>query len=326
MACFKPLTAFQTESGEVVFNEVGNIRRELSLPCGQCIGCRLERSRQWAVRCMHEAQMHEYSCFITLTYDDESVPVDGSLRYSDYQQFMKRLRARATRARQRRLRGNTVKELRHESDIGRNDERCLFSEREIRFYMAGEYGETTGRPHFHAILFGVFFADRTPIGRSPAGDDLFTSATLADVWNRGHVSLGDANFKTAAYVARYCCSKVTGELADEHYKRVSSDGEVYWIQPEFNHMSLKPGIGVPWFKKFWRDVYPSDTVIVNGRECKPPKSYDRLLRETDGFLADDVEYRRYKESMRHAVDNTRQRLAAREECAKARNSFKRRGL
>ena len=90
----------------------------LELPCGQCIGCRLERSRQWAMRCLHEASLHENNAFITLTYDDSNLPRGGSLDYSDFQKFMKRLRKR----------------------IGRK----------VSFYCGGEYGDT------HSISVDTF--------------------------------------------------------------------------------------------------------------------------------------------------------------------------
>lgn len=92
MTCFFPLDAYQTVSGSIVFSDVGHDCRPLKLPCGQCIGCRLDRSRQWAMRCVHEASLHDDNCFITLTYNDENIPFDASLRHRDYQLFMKRLR------------------------------------------------------------------------------------------------------------------------------------------------------------------------------------------------------------------------------------------
>jgi len=91
MACFHPLQAYQLDTGEIQFHDSGR-GHPLELPCGQCIGCRLERSRQWAIRCVHEASMHENNCFITLTYAPEYLPPDGGLIKSDFQKFIKRLR------------------------------------------------------------------------------------------------------------------------------------------------------------------------------------------------------------------------------------------
>ena len=94
--CVRPLLAWQCSDRSVVF--VDNLRRndvvrELQLPCRQCVECRLERSRLWAMRCMHEASLHRHNCFVTLTYSDEYLPDRGRLEYSDYQKFMKRFRS-----------------------------------------------------------------------------------------------------------------------------------------------------------------------------------------------------------------------------------------
>ena len=131
MACFKPLKAYQCFDKSIVFTEARkhDIVRSLELPCGQCVGCRLERSRQWAIRCMHEASLYKDNCYITLTYDEEHLPEDYSLHYDDFQRFMKRVRKR-------------------------------YTGKKIRFYMAGEYGENFGRPHFHACIFNLDFEDK----------------------------------------------------------------------------------------------------------------------------------------------------------------------
>ena len=103
MPCFYPLDAWRPNNGvkKLLFSYnskyCGSVSPDLQIPCGQCVGCRLERSRQWAVRCMHEAKMHERNCFITLTYSDAALASDDKYRdrglhYEDFQLFMKRLR------------------------------------------------------------------------------------------------------------------------------------------------------------------------------------------------------------------------------------------
>ena len=101
MPCFHPLTGYHgkevSKNGKrpIVFNRNRSFDGiPVKLPCGRCIGCRLERSRQWAMRCVHEASLHEANCFITLTYDDAHCPKDGSLRFEHWQKFMKRFRKR----------------------------------------------------------------------------------------------------------------------------------------------------------------------------------------------------------------------------------------
>ena len=251
-------------------NKAG-VEGTLELPCGQCIGCRLERSRQWAMRCLHEASLYDRNAFITLTYDDSHLPPGGSLSYPDFQRFMKRLRRR----------------------IGSK----------VRFYAGGEYGEQgTIRPHFHACLFGYDFPDKVFFKRSASGDKLYTSKLLESLWPYGICSVGDVTFQSAAYIARYCVAKRTGDAAKSWYacdEFVDQDGVIRdSVTPEFNRMSLKPGIGSRWLEKFKTDVYPRDYVVVNGVKVKPPKYYDVLFeREDPGAFSDIVAQRELEMDM-----------------------------
>lgn len=292
MACFRPVTAWKPDDGgSLVFREVRNAR-EINIPCGQCIGCRLERSRQWAVRCMHESQMHAVSSFVTLTYADAHVPTDMSLDYRDFQLFMKRLRKR----------------------LG-----------SVRFFMCGEYGEQFLRPHFHACLFGAFFPDRVLFRQLPSGSNIYTSKILEELWPLGFSSIGDVTFESAAYVARYITKKVTGPAAEDHYKYLNyATGEICSRTPEFARMSLKPGIGAEWIKRYRSDVYTTDAVIVRGTRCKPPRYYDNYLESVDPFSKEYVDFLRAQRAQECASDNTEARLAVREEVAAARLQFKKR--
>jgi hypothetical protein len=299
MPCFKPLEAYLLADGSVVFHPKGDVVRDRTLPCGQCVGCRLERSRQWAVRCVHEASLHERNCYITLTYSDEFLPDDGSLHYEDFQLFMRYLRRK----------------------FGK-----------VRFYMCGEYGEDfTHRPHFHACLFGVDFSDKKYFGKSPAGAKMFTSAILDGLWKKGFCTVQDLTFDSAAYVARYVMKKVTGDRANAiqhdgcpgHYTDIDT-GVIR--TPEFNHMSLKPGIGATWFDTWKCDVFPHDRVVVNGSVMKPPKYYSRRFSKLDGFAFEDIQFKRF-EKFRDSgaiADSSPDRLAVREVVTKARLAFKKR--
>lgn len=248
MACYHPVPAWlsstRTDNGKykVLFSrpEAGiNERRELYVPCGTCIGCRLEYARQWAVRCMHEAKLHERNCFVTLTYDDAHLPKNGSLVPRDFQLFMKRLRKR----------------------FGAG----------VRYFQCGEYGEINARPHYHALLFNFDFDDRVFAKGGQGGSArLFTSAVCDEVWGLGNCWIGDVSFESAGYVARYSLKKVRGPAAAAHYgERV----------PEYLRMSRRPGIGRGWFDKFGDDWYAKDELIVNGRKCKPPKYYDSAMEK-----------------------------------------------
>jgi len=237
------------------------------LPCGQCLGCRLERSRQWAVRCVHESRLHDRNCFITLTYRDDSLPAGLSLDYLDFQRFMKYLRKD-------------------------------FAPERVRFFMSGEYTEpgddtlgdiffdryghrSLGRPHFHAVLFGITFDDGVLFG-SDSGVKLFTSARLDRLWRKGFSTFGELTFESAAYVARYCVKKVTGDLAVDHYRRVVSGGELVDIEPEFSGCSLRPGIGFRWIDRYFPEVALNGTVISRGREVGAPRFYMKRLEAFDG--------------------------------------------
>lgn len=268
--------------------ERGDIVASLYLPCGQCVGCRLERSRQWAMRCMHEASLYKRNCFITLTYRDDCLPANGSLNYRDFQLFMKRLRK-------------------------------SFPNSRIRFYMCGEYGEDFNRPHFHACLFNFDFEDKVPVRLlSGSGSKLFKSKTLERLWPFGYGSIGAVTFESAAYVARYVMKKVNGDRAKDHYKVVDSDGVITWRTPEFNKMSLRPGIGAQWMERFVSDVYPDGNVVVRGHESKSPRYYDKRYSKLDPFGHEAMIFERELASLERWEDQTDERLKVREQVATAR--------
>jgi hypothetical protein len=250
---------------------------------------------------MHEASLYKNNCFITLTYDDDHVPENGSLRYEDFQKFMKRLRKRY-------------------SGVEPSASPESVDKYPIRFYMCGEYGENFGRPHFHACLFNFDFRDKTYWSKSPGGSKIYRSDILEELWPFGFSSIGEVNFQSAAYVARYIMKKVTGKSAAKYYESITDDGEIVDKVPEFNKMSLKPGIGANWFKKFHQDVYPHDHVIVNGRKAKPPRFYDGQLEKMFPDLYDEVKYARFVEAMRTIEDNSPERLAVKEQVAHAKLS------
>ncbi len=274
----------------MVFVERGDIVATLDLPCGRCVGCRLERSRQWAVRIMHEAALHDANSFITLTYNDDHLPCDNSLNHSHFQGFIKRYRKR-------------VYPLK------------------LRYYVAGEYGDDRSRPHFHACIFGHIPDDLRLHGKSESGQYIYTSAFLASLWPFGYSSVGELTFESAAYVARYVMKKITGPNSDRHYEVVdSSTGEISDRRPEYCRMSLKPGIGADWFRKFSSDVYPHDHVFSRGRPAKPPRYYDKLLDRVDPDLLEAIKFSRSEKARERFEDNSPERLAVKETLANRRVS------
>lgn len=311
MACYKPLTAYLTnystnyETGKiyrrVTFDSKNpDIQKETQLPCGKCTGCRLERSRQWAVRCMHEAKMHEENSFLTLTYSDQNLPLNSSLEHKDVQLFLKKLRDHLR--------------YHHEG-------------KKIRYYMCGEYGENFGRPHYHIVLFGHKFEDEKYLFTSGSGARVYTSDTLAEIWGKGHVTTGNVTFESAAYVARYVMKKITGDQAKDHYgediNQVTGEIKPKKI-PEYNKMSLKPGIGQTWLDKYHSDVYPADQVIIRNKPTKPPRFYDKKYSLFKPIEFEEIQHNREVEARKRSQDNTLERLQVKEKVTEAKlNQLKR---
>ncbi len=285
MTCYSPLKGFvDKETGGIVFKRSSLAGHDMSVACGSCMGCRIDRSQEWAARIVHESVMHQENCFVTLTYDSENVPRDGSLDKSHFQKFMKRLRKK-------------------------------FNDRQIRYYHCGEYGEKLERPHYHACLFGVDFDDAVPFSTNNAGIVTCVSETLADIWGKGFCTVGELNYETAAYTARYIMKKITGTRAEEHYLRVDpTTGEMFNLHPEYTTMSLGrkkgDGIGAAFFKKFESDFFPSDQCPVPGRGVynRVPKYYERLWAEKNPDAFAEIKKRREKYRDTHMDEYTAQRL------------------
>ena len=232
--CTSPRTASYNLDGSINFSKKKH-NRELvpfQLPCGKCAECLLERSRSWSVRCIHESRLHAANAFITLTYAPEHLPSDGKLRYLDFQLFMKRLR-------------------KHTGT-------------ELGFFMCGEYGEQTHRPHYHACLFGYDFPDKIPERENKHGDLCWSSKTLNEIWGLGRTEIGSVTQKSAAYVARY----ILKGNKDEHTKA-------------FQKMSTRPAIGKRFIEKWWKDVFVAaqgSIILSDGSKSKVPRYYEKWLK------------------------------------------------
>ena len=302
MACYYPLegwrSAEKNKNGKrpIVFDYSKAMKdMPVKVPCGQCVGCRLERSRQWAVRCVHEASLHSENCFLTLTYDDDHIPSDGSLCMKHFQDFMKRLR--------------------FNSGI------------KMRYFHCGEYGDTTQRPHYHACIFGYSPSDKK-LWRRSCDNPLFISEFLEKTWGHGYVVIGNVTFESAAYVARYIMKKITGDMAQEYYSDIDPQtGEVLNTRlPEYTTMSRRPGIGIGWLEKYSSDVYPHDRVVLRGSKFKPPAAYDRWLEMTDPSLFTQLKNLRKMSARKKESDNTPDRLRVKEQVKLAQISSLKRGL
>lgn len=292
MPCYKPIQAWmdcdKDSPRRVVSSRAsGRLYVPIALPCGKCIGCRMEHARQWAMRCVHEAECHDYNCMATLTYDDEHLPDDGSLRGDDVKLFLKRLRK-------------------------------ALEPKKIRFFLAGEYGGKMGRPHYHILLFGIDFQRDESYTKDDPRPHI---DVIQKAWGLGHVRVDKLVYGTVAYVARYClkkqeqevdyCDKATGVIRSR----------------EFTRMSRRRGIGYAWIKANYADTYSDDTIIMSPKcKSRPPRFYDKHYAETSSEALDKIKLRRLEEARKRAYNSTPERLAVRERIAKARNALLKRRL
>jgi len=326
MVCYSPIDAWRNSKDstdkKLIFQYNPKLCDtpfpQLKVSCGQCIGCRLEYSRQWAVRGCAEAHSWENNCFITLTYSPEKIPKNSSLVLRDFQKFMKRLRRRCV----------GVQEIEHP----KTGEMV----KPIRVYYCGEYGDENQRPHYHAILFNFDFPDKIKY-KVNNGYTLYTSKILDDLWSDsvdgaslGFASVGECNFDTIAYVARYMLKKVKGSAKDElitktfytpqgsinvdllPYQRFNSiTGEVVDVLPEFSNCSRAWGIGKQYFDKYNAEIYVTDTVVYKGRECPPPRYFDSLLKNNDYEKYEEIKIARTDNAKKYLDNNTQARLNVR---------------
>lgn len=185
-------------------------RYQMLVPCGCCTGCLFDRASEWANRMMAELKSNDYrAIFATLTYRDADLPLtaDGpSLSKVDLQLFFKRLRAR-------------------------------FAGQKIRYFVCGEYGPRTHRPHYHAVIFGLDLSDFTDIlpDRSRSGKPAYRSDLFASIWSHGICQLSPVSWQTCAYTARYVTKKLKSNA-----KFYASDAR----QREFTLSSRRPGLGM----------------------------------------------------------------------------------
>lgn len=156
----------------------------LVVPCGRCLGCKMARSREWAIRIIHEIDSWESNIFATFTYDDEHLPQNNSISVHELKKLWKRLRKNINRP--------------------------------IKYYACGEYGERKGRPHYHAIIFNLSLQEH---GIYTEGKDkgVAYSGPLVDCWPFGQVHLGTVTFNSARYVSQYLEKKYYGIKAKKEF-------------------------------------------------------------------------------------------------------------
>lgn len=252
----------------------------IEIPCGQCKGCRMDYARQWADRCMMEMQYHEESWFVTLTYADSFLPTNHFTDYDtgetgtvstlvkrDLVLFMKRLRSRLSYP--------------------------------VRFFAAGEYGDQTGRPHYHLILFGLHGSDLKNEfwKQSELGFNYYVSNFLQDVWSKGRVIVAQANWPTCCYTAKYILKKQRGSGAEIY--------ETYNFEPPFTLMSRKPGIGRDFWDEKGLSLIAKGSVAIGSedgsRRIYPPRYFKQLFAKIDPDAYED-----WKNMRLDACDGVRQ--------------------
>ena len=328
MGCDSPLKGWRDrDTGGITFRRERSFGEKMEVGCGQCLGCRLDYSRMWAMRIIHEAQLYQYgygNSFVTLTYRNRydcsikqleeglHVPSDWSLHERHMTLFLKKLRDK-------------------------------FDDREIRYFYAGEYGRMCkhgidvnavgcpicnhGRPHFHACLFNVQFPDLEAY-ETDGGITRHTSPMLEKLWGYGFVDVGELNYQTAGYAAKYCLKKMNGVAAEEFYETLDEDGNRTFIQPEFvrmsrgnaSHKGKSCGIGAAWLERYGGDVFPSDEVPVPGHGVQKgvPRYYDKILEKENPELYEDIKKKRRDHMNANKEEFTHQRLMAKHKVKKAR--------
>lgn len=240
MPCVHPLPAWRTPDGSVVLKRPEHRIETLNLPCGGCIGCRESRAREWALRCSLEAQDHQRTAWATLTYEEKYKP--PTLIKSHLQGWLKRLRA----------------------DLARTARRHSTTQPVLRFFAAGEYGERTHRPHYHAILFGI---------------DVGAASQIKQAWPFGYAKVDTLTPARIAYTAGYCSKKIGWKL-DSGQQRVDPDtGELYNYQAPFIQMSRRPGIGATArdaFTPSWREF----AINQHGQPMPVPRYLHQRWKDT----------------------------------------------
>lgn len=184
--------------------------------------------------------------------------------------------------------------------------------------MAGEYGSKNRRPHFHACIFGYDYPDKKYWSRTKAGSRLYTSELLTKQWGKGFASIGEVNFESAAYIARYIIAKQTGKDASAYYQHIDEEtGEITDLKPEYNRMSLRPAIGKGWLEKYKNDAYPEGEIVINKRKQKTPKYYDKQFKKENREQYEQMKIDREMQSLQYRNDNTPERLKAKERVKRA---------
>lgn len=253
MPCRSPLQGYYTPDGKIEFGKRSESMGRfglVTLNCGVCRDCRLRRAREWAIRSAHEAQLHESSCFIDLTF---AIEPEGVCK-RDLQLFFKRLRK-------------------------------ALSPKRIKYFAVGEYGENFSRPHYHVCLYGHDFPDKYPWRKSKKGVLLYRSPQLESVWKYGHSTVSVLTPEAAGYAARYTLKKITGDLADEHYNGKEPEFQIHsnalgrgWIEKYW------PDVVRSGFVVYKGKECPVPTYYLRWLKEHQPEAYEKLVERRSEYF------------------------------------------
>lgn len=280
MACTSPLKAFYSIGNDgkkqisfyrpekfnfVPYEDLPDDNK-IPIPCGQCVSCRLHYAKNWAVRCVLEAMQYEHNYFVTLTYDEEHLPVsEKSWIDEDTGEYFEGIYSASL---EKSVLQKFLKDLRRYYDYH-------FNFQGIRFFACGEYGPKSMRPHYHLILFNCPIPDLKYEISNSMGNRYYSSEIFNSVWhNQGFVTIGECNFSTCSYVARYMLKKQKGVEATKNYGRLG-------LVPPFTLCSRDPGIARSYYDSNSNKIYEYDSLIITNSKgvatkVKPPSYFDRL--------------------------------------------------
>ena len=249
-----------------VYTNAYILNNKIEIPCGKCLECRLNYAKTWANRCMLEKEKYKDNYFITLTYNNENLPKNG-VNKEDIKKFLKLLRQHYQR------------KYKHQG---------------IRFFICGEYGDHTARPHYHGIFFNLpifdlkYFTNRN-------NQNYYLSEEIAKIWKKGQILIGNVTENSCGYVARYITKKRIGKNAKEYYEKLK-------INPEFLTMSTKPGIGREWIEENYKKVFNENNIIgKNGKIYNIPRYFKKIVKKIDYET-----YKNYNNKIDNEIDKDRQ--------------------
>lgn len=278
MACTSPRTVgFKSDCKTISWSPKTHTKEMplFQLPCGKCIECRLDYARQWAIRCVHEASTWENNIFLTLTYSEENLKSDR-LILKDFQEFIQKLRDKILAD---YLKEKSITKEQWKT-VSKTERKEIYGKIRISYFVTGEYGDKTKRPHWHAIIFNYRPTDAT-YGYTTANNDIVHySETIDNLWKNGRSEFGSVTMDSAGYCARYAAKKLSHGRDQEHnYNPISKKSSKY-------------AIGRRWLEKNYQDVFSNGKLLLiqkNETITAPiPRYYERWLKKEK-----PTEYRRY---------------------------------